>query len=224
MKNLFFLLPFALLVFTACEKEQASFPYNEAYAQQMAAQTNTIYGLETQDISSAFTGEGSIVAKLLQETYEGETYDFLSLQYTGTRNGAENVLIAFDIDLRFGDFKFPEHISNAQVTFLGNQLLVRNLDTDYSMNFFVKEGPESENAFPKLEPQRISSLRIVHEEEGFDKRQYGCICFCSQMPFAVSPGGKACDCKSKNCGNSCSVSCDGDPRALAVCIDHCPIP
>lgn len=212
-----------MAVATSCTKETPNdFPYNEQAMAQMVAQANERSVVEPDDISYSFSGEGTIVAKQLQETYEGVTYDFLSLQYTGSRLGKENQKYAFDIDLAFGEVKFPALIANAYISFLGNQLIIRDRDSDFIINFFVQETEDSQNLAPKLQPEVVSGIRIVHEGEGFNKRASGCSCFCQTLPGGgfIPNSKKSCECKSK-CENSCSASCHGY-RQIARCDDLCP--
>ncbi len=223
MKNLLFILLAAMTVATSCTKETATdFPYNEQATAQMVAHTNERSAAEPADISYSFSGRGMIVAKQLQETYEGVTYDFLSLQYTGSRLGKEDQSYAFDIDLGFGEVKFPGFIANAYISFLGNQLIIRDMNSDFTINFFVQETEDSQNLAPKLQPEVVSGIRIVHEDEGFNKRASGCSCFCQNLPNSgpVPSSKRSCDCKSK-CENSCSASCHG-ARQIARCDDLCP--
>lgn len=188
----------------------------------MVAQVNEMSVKEPDELDFAFSGEGKIVAKRLQETYDEVTYDFLSLEYTGSRLGKARQMYAFDIDLQFGEVKFPEFIANAQVSFLGNQLIIRDMDSDYVINFFVQVEDQSQNIAPKLIPEVVSAIRIVHETEGFDKRRVGCSCYCAESPFhdPFVATVRSCSCKSK-CENTCSITCNG-ARQTAKCNDICP--
>lgn len=223
MKNLLFILLAAMAVLTSCIKEeQSDFPYNQQATSQMVAQSNERHNRQPDEVGYGFSGEGSLVSKRIQETYEGVDYDFLSLQYTGDRLGKTEQFYAFDIGLDFGEVKFPDLIANVSITYLGNQLIVRDLDSDFVMNFFVRVTEESENVTPKLEPVFVSSLRVVHEEEGFEKRLVGCSCFCVKLPNNVPSRSRHCECESHRCDSKCEVSCSG-ASVVAVCHENCPI-
>ncbi|MEL7249844.1 MAG: hypothetical protein AAFO03_15555 [Bacteroidota bacterium] len=48
---------------------------------------------------------------------------------------------------------------NTSVTFLGNQLLIVDLDTGYAINFLVG-GPNDLNLLPKVETEFVAMLRL----------------------------------------------------------------
>ncbi len=160
-----FLCSFVLLFITlsACtsQSDQAdSFPYDQEYLQTVADEVNKNRTLISGDIGYAFLGTGTVESRQIEEIIEGVTYSYLSLEYAGNRNDEALTLLFFDMGFELAEIPFPNFIANANITFLGDQLLVRDLDSDFAISFWAPTTDEAVNPLPKVNTELVPSLRI----------------------------------------------------------------
>lgn len=221
MKNLCYALFMLMVLLTSCtdeNQEQVLFPYTESYLQQIVKQVNEASQASSKQLDYAFSGQGRIDANLKEETHEDVLYRYLSIRYEGTRLNEKKVELVFDVGLDFGEIDFPQHISNASIAFLGNQLIVRDLDTGFNQSFFVEDSEDRLNPAPKIETETVVSLRLGLFEEGVAKSRIGCSCYCTKCPTPSHACIRQCSCESP-CGTSCVIRCNRytDARCPDLC-------
>lgn len=156
-----FVLLFVTLVACTPQTDQAgSFPYDQAYLQTVADKANKNRNVIAGDISYAFLGTGTITSRQIDEIIEGVKYTYLSLEYAGSRNEEKLSSLFFDMGFDVAEIPFPNFIANASIAFFGDQLLVRDLDSDFAISFWAPARDEAVNPLPKVNTEIVPSLRI----------------------------------------------------------------
>lgn len=160
-----FLCSFVLLIvaLSACtpQSEQAdSFPYDQEYLRTLVNEANKNRSSTSGDIGDAFLGHGTVESRIIEEIIDGEKYSYLSLEYTGNRMDEALVSLFFDIGLEASEIPFPNFIANTNIAFLGEQLLVRDLDSDFAISFWTPISDTAVNRLPKVNTEHVPSLRI----------------------------------------------------------------
>lgn len=152
-----------ITILTSCntkQKDASTFPYDQEFLLAQVGQVNALRETSPERIGYAFHGRGKIESRQIEEVIDDKKYQYLSLEYVGNRVDEDHATVVFDMGLEVAEIPFPNFIANASVTFLRDQLLVRDLDTDFAINFWSPSTDDAFNRLPKVNTEHVPSLRI----------------------------------------------------------------
>ena len=206
---IFTLLITSLCLFVSCEDPEqiasgTAFSSLEtisnAAAAELVASTNRKSRDEPDDPLAAFQAAGTLEA---YSGFDEETNTpFLRVALKENTKRGDKITAAFEVQLDEG-IEFPEKIENGRVLYLKNQLIITDLSTNSTMNFFVDSGI-GENATPQVPTVNSISLLLMRGKSlnGLDLKATGCSCSCKR-------------CWGGDCGAaSASCSCQGDSQEI----------
>ena len=182
--------------------------FSEDKAIALISELNTHAVLE---IDKAFTVKTAIEITLEEE----DNHKIWSLVFKkpGTKE-------KYLVDLGLLDaFDMPTNIDNASITYLQDQIIIEDLNSDFELNFFI-EKEESVDKVPEIGATNGLFLRIS-TFTGNNKAKGKCSCKCSSCIGSIQgcPSSTQCSCTS-SC-NGCSITCAG--KNNAVCNDTCTV-
>lgn len=154
-----FILSFIVLSCSGQREQERAYPYDQEFLEALVLQTNQQSGLSKENPDFAFHGQGSLESQQKEEILEGVRYEYLSFKFTGNRADESHRKVYFEVDLDAERFPFPPFIANVAVTYLGDQLLIRDLDSDYSISFLIDQ-VGVKNLVPKIDTERVGALRV----------------------------------------------------------------
>lgn len=226
MKKLVFLSALCISLFMityACNKERipetTSNPdFNEALLKNLVEEYNKAlfqrFGVNTPNIKKGFLAKGSLRSNLIKDRNGQPSLVFL-FQETNESGNIKNTKFDFGLDERI---EFPEKIEKAQVTFIGNQLIINNFDSNEQINLFVKYKEEVVNKTPSIQTIEGAYLGIQRGGEGELDLRANCDCYCDPCEPGQPCGDESCSCTSV-CGGGCSKTCRSGYNA--ICKDNC---
>lgn len=130
-----------LLYLTSCDDHDASLPVTGYDVEAVVDAYNYDRGAHALPVGEAFAAIGSVTDAEVARLPDGEeelTFTFEHARYPRT--------FAFGLE-RTVDF--PEEIDRAKVVFLGHQLIVADMDSDFFVHFFVPDEGNT-NLLPEL--------------------------------------------------------------------------
>ena len=105
------------------------------------------FGVNTPSIQKGKVYNGFLESNTLEEA-EGLFLAFLLTEID--KNGNETKITRFDFGLD-NKIDFPNEIKNANVIFIGNQLIINDIDKNTWINLFVQNDDETKNITPSIE-------------------------------------------------------------------------
>lgn len=202
----------------SCEKQKQQSTLNDDssselhYFSDLVAEDNSVFSRLPELMSFSFLDRGNLQATAKEIEDNKHTLYILEIVFTSNERKGLREKVLFTVN-RDEALDFPKEIKNAFIVFLNNQLVVKDLDSDFAYNFFVPLETGVSNKTPEIETESVVSLGISNYDES---KAPGCICYCQSCFICPSDG---CSCSS-NC-NGCSVSCRSGNNA--VCSNTCPI-
>lgn len=222
MKNIStpFFISFVFLLNISCSKETNNIEASlitEEVSNELVTEYNQAlfnkFGLVIPEIQKGFSTNGTLESELRQDGKD--SYLILMFREKG-EDGSITKTTKFDFGLD-QKIAFPKSIENAKIIFIGNQLIIKDIQSDFSMNFFVKTDAKTVNKVSSIKTIDGRYLGIESVPNGITLRSAGkCICSCTACPAGSSCGTASCSCASCT---SCSVSCRD--RYEATCSDNC---
>ncbi len=150
---LFFSIPILISLLLACNNSLQKFDkaktFSETEAKDLVSQLN---GHAIIEIDKAFTTTVAIKSVMEDEEDDDDKFWLITFKKEGTKD--------YTIDLGImNDFSIPNKIQNARVTYLRDQLILDDLDSDFLLNFYV-ENENSVNRTPYLNTIEVKSLGV----------------------------------------------------------------
>jgi len=210
------------IVFACVKQEEGSLSpsirlLDEALATNLVKEYNQNLSRNAFSIRKAFFAKGVLESKELKDE-NGQLFQAFLLT-TFDKAGKIKKVTKFDYGL-YDSIEIPEEIKNAFVVFIGNQLIIRNLDTGYQINLFVPVSKDTSNKTPFVKTVEGIYLGIetVSEIEKANASLGSCSCACNKCePFGPC-GSAECSCTCN--GDGCSKVCrDGYDAVCGGCDD-----
>lgn len=231
MKNLLFLLGTSLLLviiisFCTTAKDTDISPNTEEFdvrlIENLVADYNKqnlkTYGNNMPFIKKAFLTKGLLESDQLKKE-EGQLFQAFIFSESDEK-GIVNKKTKFEFGLDAAA-EIPKKIKNAQIAFIGNQLIIRDLDNNFQINLFVKSTKHPVNKTPSINTIEGAYLGIEAVPD-LESRTIlsGCTCTCvACAPPPANCGSAECDC---GCSTSfCSITCRDNYNATCKSSGGC---
>lgn len=115
------------------------------------------YGNEIPFIEKGFVKKGFLESAQMKKSNGRLFQAFMFTEFDDKGFIVKKTRFDFGLDEAV---EIPKEIKNAQVLFVGNQLIINNLDNDYQVNLFVKVDQDAINKSPLVQTIEGSYLGI----------------------------------------------------------------
>lgn len=161
------------------------------------------FGVNVPSIKKGFEANGLLKAEISERKKDGHL--FLALlfeEFEEDKDSTKSIKFNFGLDEYI---KFPKEIKNSQIIFIGNQLIIKDLDKGEAVNLLVKPNKNTLNKTPLIETIEGAYLAIQNVLSQEEKADPSCDCSCDACSPGSPCGTGSCSC---SCGDSsCSVTC-----------------
>jgi hypothetical protein len=222
MKKLIYLTLLSVFIIS-CDQEKSSIATNDNIVEFNANELLTQYnneltekwGVAVPELKKGIHSVGELQFEMKRKESDGRPYASFLFSGDFGWDGEGIQFRKFDFGLT-EKLEFPEKIDNAEILFLGNQLIIQNPKDGSYLNLYVDNGKVNKTAH--MNSIEGFMLRTV-EGTGIDSLRSGtCDCDCKQCPLGHPncPATVSCSC---SCAGvcSCSTECSGNNYAECTC-------
>lgn len=217
----------ATLTFTSCNEKGAFIPSNNQITsiETLRSLVNNFnnelhqnFGVATPTIKKGVLAQGLLKSASILDKHGNPAFVFI-LETLNEEGITKEIKFDFGLDKAM-DLELPEIIENAQIAFLGNQLIIQDLNNKNEQNLFVQYENDVVNKTPLIQTISGAYLGVQTSGNSLGLLSEGCDCDCEPCS-GDGCRSLSCSCTTKDdCGGGgCSITCRSGNNA--VCEDNC---